>query len=99
MAIPGGLKFEPLYHDMDTFYKDRNEFSDINKVIIRQQIRTESKVTFPNLYNSLILFASHFIISSRMSTFTLTILTYLLSTHQPYFFTWTFGKECPLGVS
>jgi pre-mRNA-processing factor 8 len=34
MAIPGEPKFEPLYHDMDTFDEDQNEFSDINKVII-----------------------------------------------------------------
>jgi pre-mRNA-processing factor 8 len=34
MAILGGPKFEPLYHDMDTFDEDWNEFSDINKVII-----------------------------------------------------------------
>ena len=53
MAIPGGPKFEPLYRDMDTFDEDWNEFNDINKVIIRQQIRTEYKVAFPHLYNSL----------------------------------------------
>ena len=53
MAIPGGLKFEPLYRDMDTFDEDWNEFNDINKVIIRQQICTKHKVTFPNLYNLL----------------------------------------------
>ena len=53
MAIPGGPKFEPLYRDMDTFDEDWNEFNNINKVIIRQQIRTKHKVAFPNLYNSL----------------------------------------------
>ena len=53
MAIPGGPKFEPLYRDMDNFDEDWNEFNDINKVIIRQQIRTEYKVAFPHLYNSL----------------------------------------------
>lgn len=53
MAIPGGPKFEPLYRDMDAFDEDWNEFNDINKVIIRQQIRTEYKVAFPHLYNSL----------------------------------------------
>ncbi|KAH9917572.1 uncharacterized protein B0H18DRAFT_846460, partial [Fomitopsis serialis] len=53
MAIPGGPKFEPLYRDMDSFNEDWNEFNDINKVIIRQQIRTEYKVAFPHLYNSL----------------------------------------------
>ena len=53
MAIPGGPKFEPLYRDMDTFDEDWNEFNDINKIIIRQPIRTEYKVAFPHLYNSL----------------------------------------------
>ena len=46
-------KFEPLHRDMDTFDEDWNEFNDINKVIIRQQIRTEYKVGFPHPYNSL----------------------------------------------
>ncbi|KIM74584.1 hypothetical protein PILCRDRAFT_14351 [Piloderma croceum F 1598] len=53
MAIFGGPKFKPLYRDMDTFDEDWNEFNDIGKVIIRQQIRTEYKVAFPHLYNSL----------------------------------------------
>jgi pre-mRNA-processing factor 8 len=52
-AIPGGPEFEPLYRDMDTFDEDWNEFNDINKVIVRQQIRTEYRVAFPHLYNSL----------------------------------------------
>jgi len=42
-----------LYRDMDAFDEDWNEFNDANKVIIRQQIRTEYKVAFPYLYNSL----------------------------------------------
>ncbi|CAG8556682.1 15709_t:CDS:10 [Gigaspora rosea] len=53
MAIPGGSKFEPLYRDMDTADDDWNEFNDINKIIIRQPIRTEYKIAFPFLYNSL----------------------------------------------
>jgi len=53
MAIPSGPKFEPLYRDMDNFDEDWNEFNDINKVIIRHQIRTEYKVAFPHLYNPL----------------------------------------------
>jgi pre-mRNA-processing factor 8 len=52
MAIPGGPKFEPLYRDLESFDEDWNEFNDIHKVIIRQQIRTEYKVAFPHLYNS-----------------------------------------------
>ncbi|KAJ3204221.1 Pre-mRNA-processing-splicing factor 8 [Entophlyctis luteolus] len=53
MAIPGGPKFEPLFRDMDAADEDWNEFNDINKIIIRQPIRTEYKVAFPFLYNSL----------------------------------------------
>ncbi|KAI9295519.1 pre-mRNA-processing-splicing factor 8 [Neoconidiobolus thromboides FSU 785] len=53
LAIPGGPKFEPLYRDLDPADEDWNEFNDINKIIIRQQIRTEYKIAFPFLYNSL----------------------------------------------
>jgi pre-mRNA-processing factor 8 len=52
VAIPGGPKFEPLYRDMEEEEEDWNEFNDINKVIIRHQIRTEYKIAFPFLYNS-----------------------------------------------
>ncbi|KPV75640.1 uncharacterized protein RHOBADRAFT_52685 [Rhodotorula graminis WP1] len=52
VAIPGGPRFEPLFRDADNFDDDWNEFNDINKVIIRQQIRTEYKIAFPHLYNS-----------------------------------------------
>jgi len=51
LAIPGGPKFEPLYRD-DNVDEDWNEFNDINKIIIRNQIRTEYRVAFPFLYNS-----------------------------------------------
>lgn len=53
MAIPGGPKFEPLHRDMDSADDDWNEFNDINKIIIRQPVRTEYKIAFPFLYNSL----------------------------------------------
>ena len=53
IALPGGPKFEPLYRDMDAFDEDWNEFNDINKIIIRNVIRSEYKVSFPHLYNSL----------------------------------------------
>lgn len=53
MAIPGGPKFEPLYRDLDTADEDWNEFNDISKIIIRQPIRTEYKIAYPFLYNSL----------------------------------------------
>ncbi|WFD31583.1 Pre-mRNA-processing-splicing factor 8 [Malassezia sp. CBS 17886] len=52
VAIPGGPKFEPLYKDLEGYDDDWNEFNDIRKVIIRQQVRTEYKVAFPHLYNS-----------------------------------------------
>lgn len=52
MAIPGGPKFEPLYRDIYEEDEDWNEFNDVNKIIIRQQIRTEYKIAFPHLYNS-----------------------------------------------
>lgn len=32
--------------------EDWNEFNDINKIIIRHQIRSEYRVAFPYLYNS-----------------------------------------------
>ena len=51
LAIPGGPKFEPLYRDIE-FDEDWNEFNDISKIIIRQPIRTEYKIAFPQLYNS-----------------------------------------------
>ncbi|KAJ2101466.1 hypothetical protein GGI09_001740, partial [Coemansia sp. S100] len=53
MAIPGGPKFEPMYRDINPADEDWNEFNDINKIIIRQPVRTEYKVAFPHLYNSL----------------------------------------------
>jgi pre-mRNA-processing factor 8 len=51
-AIPGGPRFEPLYRDQD-LDEDWNEFNDISKIILRQPIRTEYKIAFPHLYNSL----------------------------------------------
>ena len=51
MAIPGGPKFEPLFRDLD-MDEDWNEFNDINKLIIRSQLRTEYRVAFPYLYNN-----------------------------------------------
>lgn len=54
MAIPGGPKFEPLFRGENNIEEDDwNEFNDISKIIIRHQIRTEYKIAFPYLYNSL----------------------------------------------
>eukprot|EP01071_Lankesteria_metandrocarpae_P004061 Lankesteria_metandrocarpae@DN3346_c0_g1_i1.p1 len=52
VSIPGGPKFEPLYRDALDEDEDWNEFNDINKIIIRLQIRTEYKIAYPYLYNS-----------------------------------------------
>jgi len=52
IAIPGGPKFEPLFKDVNEADEDWNEFNDINKIIVRCQIRTEYKIAFPFLYNS-----------------------------------------------
>ena len=53
VAIPGGPKFEPLVKDSLAQDDDWNEFNDINKIIIRQPIRTEYRIAFPFLYNNL----------------------------------------------
>ena len=53
VAIPGGPKFEPLVKDALAVDDDWNEFNDINKIIIRQPIRTEYRIAFPYLYNNL----------------------------------------------
>lgn len=53
MAIPGGPKFEPLVKDINPADEDWNEFNDINKIIIRQPVRTEYRIAFPFLYNNL----------------------------------------------
>lgn len=53
LAIPGGPKFEPLYRDIiGVDEEDWNEFNDIDKIIVRHQLRTEYRVAFPYLYNS-----------------------------------------------
>ena len=52
VAIPGGPKFEPLFRDVHEEDEDWNEFNDINKIIIRNMIRTEYKIAFPYLYNN-----------------------------------------------
>ncbi|VDL60627.1 unnamed protein product [Hymenolepis diminuta] len=52
VALPGGPKFEPLVKDRNLDDEDWNEFNDINKIIIRQPIRTEYRIAFPYLYNS-----------------------------------------------
>lgn len=53
LAVPGGPKFEPLFRDqVGGAEEDWNEFNDINKIIMRQPIRTEYRLAFPYLYNN-----------------------------------------------
>jgi pre-mRNA-processing factor 8 len=53
VAIPGGPRFEPLYKDIDPNDEDFGEFNAIDRIIFRAPIRTEYRVGFPFLYNSL----------------------------------------------
>ncbi|KAJ0966420.1 hypothetical protein J5N97_027558 [Dioscorea zingiberensis] len=48
----GGPNFKPLYRDMEIGDEDWNEFNDINKLIIREPLRTEYRIAFPHLYNN-----------------------------------------------
>lgn len=52
-SIPGGPKFEPLYTDINPDDEDFGEFNTLDRLIFRRLIRTEYKVSFPYLYNSL----------------------------------------------
>lgn len=52
-AIPGGPKFEPLYTDINPDDEDFSEFNTLDRLIFRRLIRTEYKVSYPHLYNSL----------------------------------------------
>ncbi|CAN9084903.1 Pre-mRNA-processing-splicing factor 8 [Alternaria arborescens] len=53
VAIPGGPRFEPLYKDIDPNDEDFGEFNAIDRIIFRSPIRTEYRVSYPYLYNSL----------------------------------------------
>ena len=53
VAIPGGPRFEPLYKDVDPNDEDFGEFNAIDRIIFRAPVRTEYRVAFPYLYNSL----------------------------------------------
>ncbi|KAF2789766.1 PROCN-domain-containing protein [Melanomma pulvis-pyrius CBS 109.77] len=53
IAIPGGPRFEPLYKDIDPNDEDFGEFNAIDRIIFRAPIRTEYRVSYPFLYNSL----------------------------------------------
>ena len=47
------VKISYIFYLFSCRDEDWNEFNDINKIIIRQQIRTEYKIAFPYLYNNL----------------------------------------------
>ncbi|EMC99892.1 hypothetical protein BAUCODRAFT_63676 [Baudoinia panamericana UAMH 10762] len=53
VAMPGGPRFEPLYKDIDPNDEDFGEFNAIDRIIFRAPIRTEYRVAFPYLYNTL----------------------------------------------
>ncbi|KAF2857228.1 PROCN-domain-containing protein [Piedraia hortae CBS 480.64] len=53
VAVPGGPRFEPLFKDVDPADEDFGEFNSIDRIIFRMPIKTEYKVAFPHLYNSL----------------------------------------------
>lgn len=53
VALPGGPRFEPLYKDFDPNDEDFGEFNAIDRIIFRDPIRTEFRVAYPFLYNSL----------------------------------------------
>ena len=53
VALPGGPRFEPLYKDINPNEEDFGEFNAIDRIIFRTPIRTEFRVAYPFLYNSL----------------------------------------------
>ncbi|KAF7458659.1 Pre-mRNA-processing-splicing factor 8 [Cryptosporidium felis] len=69
IAIPGGPKFEPLGSISLDEDEDWNEFNDLNRVIIRSKMRSEYKIAFPYLYNSLPKYVSPSIYHYKINTF------------------------------
>ncbi|KAI0191144.1 NUC071 domain-containing protein [Xylaria flabelliformis] len=53
VALPGGPRFEPLYKDIDPNDENFGEFNAIDRIIFRLPIKTEARVAYPYLYNSL----------------------------------------------
>ncbi|KAI1265231.1 pre-mRNA processing splicing factor 8 [Xylariaceae sp. FL1019] len=53
VALPGGPRFEPLYKDIDPNDEEFGEFNAIDRIIFRSPIKTEARVAYPYLYNSL----------------------------------------------
>ncbi|KAI0480267.1 pre-mRNA processing splicing factor 8 [Xylariaceae sp. FL0804] len=53
VGLPGGPRFEPLHKDIDPNDEDIGEFNAIDRIIFRFQLKTEARVAFPYLYNSL----------------------------------------------
>ena len=66
MKVPISWKVLQMFKYLKTFFitgemkvcfvfrdEDWNEFNDINKIIIRQPVRTEYRIAFPYLYNNI----------------------------------------------
>ncbi|KAK0637366.1 NUC071 domain-containing protein [Bombardia bombarda] len=53
VALPGGPRFEPLYKDIDPNDEDFGEFNAMDRIIFRNPLRTECRVSYPYLYNAL----------------------------------------------
>ncbi|KAJ1607668.1 Prp8 [Cryptosporidium canis] len=70
IAIPGGPKFEPLNTALFDEDEDWNEFNDLNRVIFRSARRSEYKIAFPHLYNSLPKYVSTPVYHYSICTFT-----------------------------
>lgn len=52
LSVKGGPKFEPLYPNDELNDEDINEFNSIDRIIFRNPIRSENRLTYPNVYNS-----------------------------------------------
>ncbi|KAL3228560.1 Pre-mRNA-splicing factor 8 [Nakaseomyces bracarensis] len=51
-TVSSGPKFEPLYPNDELNDEDMNEFNSIDRIIFRNPIRSEHRLTFPHVYNS-----------------------------------------------
>ncbi|QPG77068.1 hypothetical protein FOA43_004466 [Brettanomyces nanus] len=54
IALPGGPKFEPLNKDLAPEDEDFSEFNSLDRIIYRGPLRSEYRVAFPYLYNSMV---------------------------------------------
>ncbi|CAK9437442.1 uncharacterized protein LODBEIA_P18200 [Lodderomyces beijingensis] len=56
ISIPGGPKFEPLNRNKlgDAQLEDFTDFDSLDKIILRGEIKPESKVDYPHVFNSFV---------------------------------------------